>query len=96
MADRALRVLGLAWREADENFKTHAEHDLIFVALTGMIDPPREEARSAVAKCKSAGIRPVMITGDHPATALAVARQSGIAGEQDRVVTGAQLDAFFG
>ena len=94
MADRALRVLGLAWREADENFKTHAEHDLIFVALTGMIDPPREEARHAVAKCKSAGIRPVMITGDHPATALAVARQSGIAGEQDRVVTGAQLDAF--
>ena len=94
MADRALRVLGLAWREADENFKTHAEHDLIFVALTGMIDPPREEARSAVAKCKSAGIRPVMITGDHPATALAVARQSGVAGEHDRVVTGAQLDGF--
>ena len=94
MADRALRVLGLAWREADENFKTHAEHDLIFVALTGMIDPPREEARSAVAKCKSAGIRPVMITGDHPATALAVARQSGVAGEQDRVVTGAQLDGL--
>jgi Ca2+-transporting ATPase len=94
MADRALRVLGLAWREADENFKTHAEHNLIFVALTGMIDPPREEARSAVAKCKSAGIRPVMITGDHPATALAVARQSGVAGEQDRVVTGAQLDGL--
>jgi P-type Ca2+ transporter type 2C len=94
MADRALRVLGLAWREADENFKTHAEHDLIFVALTGMIDPPREEARSAVARCKSAGIRPVMITGDHPATALAVARQSGVAGEHDRVVTGAQLDGL--
>ncbi len=94
MADRALRVLGLAWREADANSKTHAEHDLIFVALVGMMDPPREEARSAVAKCRSAGIRPVMITGDHPATALAVARQSGVAGEQDRVVTGAQLDGL--
>ncbi len=94
MAGRALRVLGLAWREADESFKTYAEHNLIFVALAGMIDPPRAEARVAVAKCKSAGIRPVMITGDHPATALAVARQSGVAGEQDRVVTGAQLDAL--
>ncbi|MGH8094542.1 MAG: cation-translocating P-type ATPase [Chthoniobacterales bacterium] len=94
MADRALRVLGFAWRAADENFKTHVEHDLVFVALAGMIDPPREEARLAVAKCKSAGIRAVMITGDHPATALAIARQSGIADEQDRVVTGAQLDGL--
>jgi Ca2+-transporting ATPase len=92
MADRALRVLGLAWREADENFKIHPERDLIFVALVGLIDPPRAEARVAVAKCKSAGIRPVMITGDHPATALAIARQTGVAGEQDRVVTGARLD----
>ncbi len=92
MAGRALRVLGLAWREADESFKTHAERDLIFVALAGLIDPPRAEARVAVAKCKLAGIRPVMITGDHPATALAIARQSGIAREQDRVVTGRQLD----
>ena len=78
----------------DENFKTHGEHDLIFVGLVGMIDPPREEARIAVGKCKSAGIRPVMITGDHPATALAVARQAGIAREQDMVVTGAELDAL--
>ena len=59
-----------------------------------MIDPSREEARVAVGKCKSAGIRPVMITGDHPATALAVARQAGIAREQDTVVSGAQLDAL--
>jgi Ca2+-transporting ATPase len=94
MADRALRVLGLAWREVDENLKTHGEHDLIFVGLAGMIDPPRESARLAVAKCKTAGIRPVMITGDHPATALAVARQAGIAGEFDTVVLGAELDAL--
>ena len=94
MANHALRVLGLAWREVDENFKTHGEHELIFVGLAGMIDPSREEARVAVGKCKSAGIRPVMITGDHPATALAVARQAGIAREQDTVVSGAQLDAL--
>jgi P-type Ca2+ transporter type 2C len=94
MANHALRVLGLACRGVDENFKTHGEHDLIFTGLVGMIDPPREEARIAVGKCKSAGIRPVMITGDHPATALAVARQAGIAREQDAVVSGAQLDAL--
>jgi Ca2+-transporting ATPase len=92
MADRALRVLGLAWRDVDEHSKKHAECDLIFAGLAGMIDPPREEARLAVAKCKSAGIRPVMITGDHPATALAVARQVGIATAKDKVISGAQLD----
>ncbi len=92
MADRALRVLGFAWRKADDNFKRSAERDLIFVAFAGMIDAPREEARLAVAKCKSAGIRPVMITGDHPATALAVARETGVAAEQDRAVTGAELN----
>ena len=94
MADRALRVLGLATRGTNEQAKDYREQDLIFAGLVGMIDPPREEARVAVAKCRSAGIRPVMITGDHPATALAVARQSGIAGEQELAVSGAELDAF--
>ena len=94
MANRALRVLGLAWRRADGDFKTHAEHDLVFVGLAGMIDPPREEARIAVRKCKSAGIRPVMITGDHPATALAVARETGIANAGDSAISGAQLDTL--
>lgn len=94
MAARALRVLGLAWQEVDRNFRSHSEHNLIFVALAGMIDPAREEARIAVAKCRAAGIRPVMITGDHPATALAVARQAGIAGARDAAVSGLELDAL--
>jgi Ca2+-transporting ATPase len=94
MAARALRVLGLAWQEVDRNFRSHSEHNLIFVALVGMIDPAREEARIAVAKCRAAGIRPVMITGDHPATALAVARQAGIAGARDAAVSGLELDAL--
>lgn len=94
MAHRALRVLGLAWRESNDDFKRQAEEDLVFAGLAGMIDSAREEARIAVTKCRSAGIRPVMITGDHPATAFAIARQLDIAGETDRVVTGSQLDAF--
>ena len=94
MAHRALRVLGLAWRKSDEDFKIHGEHALVFAGLVGMIDPPREEARIAVKKCQSAGIRPVMITGDHPATALAIARQLNIASEKDTPVTGLQLDAL--
>jgi Ca2+-transporting ATPase len=59
-----------------------------------MIDPPREEVQQAVETCRAAGIRPVMITGDHPATALAIARELGIAGDSDRIVTGAELDAM--
>ncbi len=94
MADRALRVLGLAWREVNGDFKNHGERNLVFVGLVGMIDPPREEARVAVKKCQSAGIRPVMITGDHPATALAIARQLNIAGETSTAVTGAELDTI--
>ncbi len=92
MAERALRVLGLAWREADESSMTGGEHELIFAGLAGMIDPPRDEARRAVARCKSAGIRPVMITGDHPATALAVGRAVGIVHANGSVIEGAELD----
>ena len=94
MAGRALRVLGLAWREVDANFKKHGEHNLVFAGLVGMIDPPREEARVAVKKCQSAGIRPVVVTGDHPATALAIARHLSIAGEQETAVTGSEVDAL--
>ena len=81
LAGRALRVLALAYREISEPFD-EAEHsrDLIFVALVGMLDPLREEAKNAVAVCREAGIRVVMITGDQPATAREIGRQLGLDG----------------
>lgn len=94
MAKRALRLLALAYRELDAALPDFREEDLVFAGLVGMIDPPREEARTAVAKCQSAGIRPVMITGDHPATALAVAQQVNIANDSEIEITGLQLDAL--
>ncbi|TAE77240.1 MAG: cation-translocating P-type ATPase [Verrucomicrobia bacterium] len=97
MARRALRVLGSAYRDLDHAKPAEltidaVEHDLVFVGFAGMQDPPRREARDAVAKCRAASIRVVMITGDHPHTAEAVARDLGIAGDEDQVVTGAELD----
>jgi Ca2+-transporting ATPase len=97
MAERALRVLALGWRDygghdGDAGDSADQEHDLVFSGLAGMIDPPRDEARVAVARCRSAGIRPVMITGDHPATALAIARELGMAGAGGTAVTGSDLD----
>jgi Ca2+-transporting ATPase len=94
MSARALRVLALADRlHPDATHEaTRREEDLVFVGLVGMIDPPREEVRVAVRTCQAAGIRPVMITGDHPATALAIARELGIASEQSRVLSGQELD----
>src|SRR6185436_20489195 len=68
------------------------ERDLVFVGLTGMFDPPRPEVKDAVAKCDAAGIRVVMITGDHPHTAMAIARQLGIATDDDAALSGAELD----
>ena len=99
MADRALRVLALACRDLDagevvDAEPDRAERDLVWLGFAGMIDPPREEARRAVRRCQSAGIRPVMITGDHPATALAIARELGIADATGRAVTGVELDAM--
>ena len=97
MANRALRVLSLAWRELPAmdppgGQPSLEECDLIHVGLVGMIDPPRDEAKEAVRKCRTSGIRPVMITGDHPATALAIARELGITDATGCVVTGAELD----
>ncbi|MCE9613136.1 MAG: cation-translocating P-type ATPase [Lentisphaerae bacterium] len=89
LADQALRVLGVA-RKSHAALET-AEHGMTFLGLAGMIDPPRPEAREAVQKCEQAGIRVVMITGDHPVTAQAVARELGIL-KGGRVITGAQLD----
>jgi Ca2+-transporting ATPase len=93
LAGQAFRVLALAYRhqstKAREQFQ---ESDLVFCGLVGMIDPPRDEARDAVVICRQAGIRPVMITGDHPETAIAIARQLNIADEHSRVMSGRELD----
>ncbi|MGE5213060.1 MAG: cation-translocating P-type ATPase [Nitrospirota bacterium] len=94
MAKRALRVLSLAYRNLDNDLPDYREADLVFTGLVGMLDPPREEARTAVAKCQSAGIRPVMITGDHPGTALAVAQELKIASAEDMEITGSEADAL--
>ncbi len=97
MGNRALRVLGCAYRDLPGDTATTAapdqvERELTFVGLIGMYDPPRVEAKDAVARCREAGIRVVMITGDHPRTALAVAREIDIARVGDRALTGAELD----
>jgi len=99
MAKDALRVLGLAYAPVepggDACFVEHAvESGLIFLGLAGMMDPPREEAVSAVAVCRRVGIRAVMITGDHRLTAVAVAREIGMFSEGDRVLTGPELEAM--
>ena len=97
LAAQALRVLGSAQRDLDAASPEHlkaeeVERDLVFVGLTGMYDPPRTEAKEAIVKCRSAGIRVVMITGDHPHTAAAIARELGIATDQDLALSGAELD----
>jgi Ca2+-transporting ATPase len=94
MASRALRVLALAYREQpSRSGDGYEEQDLVVAGLMGMIDPPRDEVRDAVRKCRDAGIRPVMITGDHPDTALAIARELRIATGDERAITGNALDA---
>ena len=93
MAAQALRVLGFAFRKAGSEGDV-AEQNLVFVGLAGMIDPPRPEVLEAVRKCRQAGIRPVMITGDHAITARAIAGDLGICPPQGRVVTGKELDAM--
>ncbi len=94
MANRALRLLAFGYRELDYGSPEYQERDLIFAGLVGMMDPPRRQAQTAVAKCQSAGIRPVMITGDHPATALAIARELKIANEHEMEITGSEVDAL--
>src|SRR5690606_30439510 len=102
LADRALRTLGVAARtmptdayelDARDGTIDDAEHDLAFAGLIGMLDPPRAEATAAVARARGAGIRPIMITGDHPRTAAVIARELGIATD-GRVVTGAEIAAM--
>jgi Ca2+-transporting ATPase len=99
LAAEALRTLGVAFRSvpkdghAGEDFDERVEHDLVFLGLIGMIDPPRQEAKEAVARARRAGIRPLMITGDHPKTAAVIATELGIAAD-GRAVTGAQLQSM--
>jgi Ca2+-transporting ATPase len=91
MAGEALRVLAVATRR--EAVIENAEHEMMFLGLLGMIDPPRPEAKAAIQTCEQAGIKVVMITGDHPLTAQAVARELGLL-TTGRVVTGAELEAL--
>ena len=98
MSENALRVLAIACKVVDtvpENpTSEELESGLTFLGLVGMIDPPRPECKVAVATCRQAGIKPVMITGDHVVTASAIARELGILVEGDMAITGAQLDAM--
>ncbi|MBC3887228.1 HAD-IC family P-type ATPase [Acetobacterium paludosum] len=95
LADQALRVLSAAFRSWDsmpvQQTSKYLEHDLCFIGLTGMIDPIRPEVKPAIAECNAAGIRTVMITGDHKDTAVAIAKQLGIISDISEAITGAQL-----
>ena len=98
MSENALRVLAIGYKVIDEipahPTSEELENGLTFMGLVGMIDPPRPEAKDAVAVCRKAGIKPVMITGDHVITASAIAKELGILEEGDKAITGAQLDAM--
>ena len=96
MAKSALRVLAMAYKEIDhmpsKEEMQKIESNLIYVGMVGMIDPPRDEAREAVAKCKTAGIKTVMITGDHKITATAIAKDLGILENEDEAISGSELE----
>jgi Ca2+-transporting ATPase len=100
LAARALRTLGIAFRRLAhdavdaETADERVEQELVFLGLVGMLDPPREEAKAAVERAKRAGIRPIMITGDHPKTAAVIAAELGIARRGDDAVTGRELEAM--
>ena len=96
MADKALRVLAVAKRDWSEkpadNTPEFLERELVFIGLAGMIDPVRPEVKAAIEQCRAAGIRPVMITGDHKDTAVAIAKELGIITDASEAITGAELD----
>ncbi len=98
MADKALRVLAAAKRDWSEkpadNTPEYLEKELVFLGLTGMIDPVRPEVKAAIEECRNAGIRAVMITGDHKDTAVAIAKELGIITDASQAITGAELDAI--
>lgn len=96
MAKDALRVLAMAYKKMDHEPSAeemeNIENDLTFIGLVGMIDPPREEVKEAIKKCKSAGIKTVMITGDHKTTAVAIAKELGILNNNKEAITGSELE----
>ncbi|MFA7037588.1 MAG: cation-transporting P-type ATPase, partial [Methanosarcina sp.] len=105
LADQALRVMAFSFRPFEEGFSPEkissgkipverAEEDMVFSGLTGMRDPPREEVKAAIRTCEDAGIKTVMITGDHKVTAAAIARELGILKENDLTLTGSELDSL--
>lgn len=93
-SENGLRVLAFAYKESDEPLSVDTEYNFIFLGLVSMVDPPRPESVEAVADAKKAGIRPVMITGDHKITAVAIAKRIGIFEDGDIALTGAELDAL--
>lgn len=93
-SENGLRVLAFAYRETEDVLTLEGEKDFTFLGLVAMIDPPREESKTAVAEAKRAGIRPVMITGDHKITAVAIAKEIGIFEDGDIAMTGTELDAM--
>ena len=98
MGNKALRVFAVAYKEyasAPEAYESAAlEHDMIFIGLTGMIDPVRPEVKDAIVECRSAGITPIMITGDHINTAKAIARELGILTDDSQAMMGAEIDKY--
>lgn len=93
-SENGLRVLAFAYKESDEELSADTEKDLTFIGLVSEMDPPREESVAAVARAKEAGIRTVMITGDHKVTAVAIAKKIGIFNDGDIALTGLELDAL--
>ena len=91
-SENGLRVLSFAYKESEENLDIHAEYGYTFLGLISMVDPPREESAAAVAASKRAGIRPVMITGDHRDTAVAIGMELGILTDPSQAITGAELN----
>ena len=95
LAGKALRVLAAGFRDwtvMPESISTEDESNLVFLGLVGMIDPVRKEVPAAIEQCRAAGIRPIMITGDHIETATAIAMQLGIITDRSRAITGFMLD----
>jgi Ca2+-transporting ATPase len=91
MADNALRILGIAYKDINGAEKGNLEEDMVFIGMVGMVDPPREEVKQAIALCDQAGIRSVMITGDHKLTAVAIARELGLL-KNGTALSGEELD----